>query len=542
MTLAWPQFRSLVVDDHPRLLTWLGPQFIDPNHSGQRSVLGILMPVASFDGSRNTRLLLTPVQRKGSCKVISVPAGELPALTIGTLFLRGRRAQHQPSARTLSLVTDFTFQRVRRLGELDSGGQPLFPKNVFGCPQNWATFSDSPCLILPGHDGAEVVVPMTEMIRYCYGSSGRLLQAVLSDRLPEVLAELEAHSTWKGDVLHVDALPKGFSAEESLTMAWLLQDAWARKQALQLDTSFMAASAPGAIGLPKLSHVAALFPYQGEAQIHVSGNWVANTGMPRFLVQQVLRVDVERAFEVSLPSHTASDESGQPDEGDAGGKTLLTVDMDNIVVDSTAQGQRSRATIWLPGLPAHFSQQRPLFHDVERQPSPSVSVQGTLTVEGTVSTGRSATRKSRVRKAVVGSVPEGSTFKLNPMDVERLRGALTLLESRGFNVRELALGTSRRPSSVPWRCLIFEISRDSHYAYILEKERLNASDFGPLIVAARTRWYRASEAALLSLLLSRLGQRTWPAAPLGWRFGRITHSYTTNESLARTLRGHLPND
>lgn len=210
------------------------------------------------------------------------------------------------------------------------------------------------------------------------------------------------------------------------------------------------------------------------------------------------------------------------------------------VLDSNAQPRASRRAVALPARPSQFSGQSAERHDVPSPPTQDAPMPSPVVPEGMFSTGPHVDPDSRARSGDL-SEPHDTPQPTEAEEFSNLREVAQLLRQDGYEVRELSLGitASPRPPGMIWSCLILEVSHGNQRTYLLEKQRLNSRDFGPLIVAWRNGHVTADEEQLLSLLATRVGQRTWPRMVSGWNMGRVTHAYTSAVTFRDAIARHL---
>lgn len=283
-------------------------------------------------------------------RLVPFAVGELPMLSIGTVFRRGRAYLPRRGLQVRTFTLDFNTQGCFRLGDVPP---PLpFDRLVAKGAEPVLRHSSLTALPLNG-DPYGVCIPVVELLRWCYGSSSRMLQAVLSDELDRVLRWVDEHAGRQGDLLHLN-LPQGFLPQDSYTLAWLSQDVQARLRALGIDRSVSVTRGRDERS-PGLSHPSALFPYTGIRQIKVRGRWIPVPHQkPRFLVHQVLNVAFALPFTVTLPVPQLVDQEGTP-VGQQSSR-LPPARGQNSILTSEQEPRRAGKARLLTALPSQFSE------------------------------------------------------------------------------------------------------------------------------------------------------------------------------------------
>jgi hypothetical protein len=561
VSTAWPRFQSMPEDGRLWLLTWLGPFYIEPNMTSQRSVLAVVSALRGSKGrspSKVTYGRYPSPNRVEEHRLVSFAVGDLPALAIGTLYREGRPLTRSKSPlKVQEFRLDFDRQQVVRLGAPQgAAGRPVVPelseeRLLLGGV--WDLMGPSACVALPLRDDPlGLVVPVTEVLRWCYGSSSRMLQAVLSGDLVRVLDEIIAGSSQQGGKIHLN-LPPGFVEADAHTLAWLASDTYARERALTVDRSVLVSSSQ-IEHRPDLSFPGAVFPYTGPQQLNALGRWLPRGAglLPRFLVHRVVSTSFQPAFTPRLTTvehhavqgrNTGQAVRNRPAPPAAGRRSTLTSKVEPRRVGNPAR---------LLALPSQFSNLPVAETSVTAPPALSTLPVSTETPTGLFSTGLGIDAASRARRATLVHRPENEhrTPPVRSDGFETLRRVLSLLEAQGFTIAQLAVnhpgGAESRFRDWQWpggqgesiACLIAELSRGGGYAYLFEKERRGA-EYSPLLIARHENWREAAASELQALLDLRAGGQTWPRTHGDWVLVKVPHTFTTDQSFGAGIIRHL---
>ena len=540
------------------MLTWLGPFHEVPNLASQRSLTAVVSQVSGSRDLPSSKILgrhFPTSDQLGRRQLVSFAAGDLPALTIGTLYRDGR-----PESRGRSLLTtrtfrlDFNQQQVFRLGETpERQAAPVLPEEAYLMGGSWPPMARSAGIGLAlGTDPFGVLVPVTEILRWCYGSSSGMLQTVLSDELEDAIRQVQARSAFVDRQYHL-VLPPGFIQNDAHTLAWLANDDQARQATLHVDRSVMV-NTRRSPGSPVLSSPALLFPYTGTLEVQVLGRWISAADpfkRKRFLVHQILKTSFVLPFTVSLaePLREPAPVELPDTEPQLRQRATPPAGGPDTTLVSDVEPSRPRKPVRLPALTSQFSESIPLRHPVDAPAQPAALPINTPTPSGSFTTGTGVDRASRAKRATLVHLPTASSpeHPVTTSGFELLRAVLTILESRGWMTTLLPLnnpGGSEarfqgwlRANRERVGCLVVHLSCQGH-AYLFEKERLDiggAKEYGPLLMAIRDDRQAASADDLTTLLASRVSRKTWPRVWPGWTLRLLPHGFSTAETFAEGI-------
>jgi hypothetical protein len=225
--------------------------------------------------------------------------GDLAALHTGLLFRHQKVVRlKRPILEELAFTADFDQQDIRAISQI----QGLDEKNSW-LGGVWEKLKACPCIVLSG-DGERVVIPVPEVLRWCYGSSSRVLQAVLSSEIGTVIKEVMGSGRLHDGVYQM-TLPPDFLESDAPMLAWLALDAAARQVAERVDLQLMA------VHQGETSNPRTRFPYGGQRQISVQGRRI---GEGLFLASLIQHVEFTPPFRaVALSRTTATQSGGQTD-------------------------------------------------------------------------------------------------------------------------------------------------------------------------------------------------------------------------------------
>lgn len=534
MSRSQPRFEGLPDDDRLWLLAWLGPFDLHPNMNSQRTVYGFIQPFRDSE-----RLPLSAVLNRtyphnpkvfGNLKLVQFAVGELPLLSLGTFFRRRRALL--PRRSLLEAVT-FT---------LDFGRQSVFRFNDPHAPLGldslvlrgaWPMVGPSACTAFSWQDDPfGVCVPVVELLRWCYGSSSRMLQSILSRELESVLDWVDTHSVRRGNYVDL-TLPPGFPEQDAHTLAWLSQDARARQHALRVDLS-LTVSRQSSEHTPPFSYPAALFPYTGTRRVRALGRWLPipeQPGRRRFLVHQILKIDFRLPFEVTLPRTQHGD---QDDHQGTQGRRLPPARPQHTTLVSDQEPRRAGEARLLTALPSQFSGAQVLTRESDAQPLPRpTSFTATAAPVGPLSTGLGTDVHSQARQVTI--TREKNAPVLEPSaprdDFATLERVVALLRKAGFEARELVIAVPERHG----RFLVIHMQQQTRHAYLIEKARRPGA-YGPLLIAAREGLGTGGATDLLPLITTREGRRAWLSTREGWTLLTVPHAYTDDARFALGIR------
>ncbi|MDV6374170.1 hypothetical protein [Deinococcus arenicola] len=546
---GWPQFNSLPKDDLLWMITWLGPLYRDQNAPSQYAVLCHLTTLypSKRRSPRQVNYGAFPRPDQFSShrvRSIALSSGDLAALCVGMIFRNGKLVTPRKTLTPAEhFRADFGAQKSLKLSEL-----PLLDQKTALMAGDWATMAASGCVALPDDQGRMLLIPVLEVIRWSYGASSRLLQAVLSGEIGAVIEQVQASGTLEGRDYFM-TVPGEFPETDAPLLARLALDEQAGKQARQVHLQIIAGKDRQAYHFPR-----AIFPYarppegQPFRAFAAQGRWL---DPQHYLVHRVLYVSDSPPFgAVYLPPQVELD--GPPQDTDAAQTRHARARRGNVrkaQLYSNQEPRAARTATRLPALPAMLSD----FTAVLRLP-PSKEQSGArllprTPVAGTsFSTGLGSDRASALKRAVLAhDRREDETPILTDYFVQ-LRAAVGRLSLTGFTVSELLVNNPggqegrfehwRRENGQRIGCLVIEVQNGATFFYLLDKELVH-EPYGPLILAHRTGFPHASAAEVNVLMNTRVHQRTWPKSAMGWTLTHIRHQYANAETYARGLQKHM---
>ncbi|GAA5512689.1 hypothetical protein Dcar01_01407 [Deinococcus carri] len=545
MNKAPPRFASLPDDDGVWLLTWLGLFDIDSNMPTQRTMRGVVQRIRDSSGKTFREVFQNgyPERREAfdNMRLVQFAVGDLPMLSIGTFFSKGRAyAPRRGLLREQSFKIDFGRQQVFRLGDPPT----LLPFESLVARHAEPVVNQSAVTAFTrSTDPYGICVPVAELLRWCYGSSSRMLQAVLSDELARVLDWVDEHALLNGNRLDL-VLPPGFPPQDAYTLAWLSQDTQARLQALNIDRSIAVTRGRGRErGDPTsgISHPSALFPYNGVRRVRARGRWVpAPEGSPsrrRFLVHQILDVDYRLPYEVTLPIPQTGEEADAP-QGERN-RRLPPVQGQHTVLVSDQEPRRGGQARLLSALPSQFSDEKVLPREEGIAQAPdNLTFFAAPTPIGTFSTGLGSDVHSHARQVTITRKANDEPPEMAPPpardDLAALRRVADLLREAGFQTEEVPVPLPPEHAEH----LVVHVFQPPFHAYLAERAR-RPGEYGPLLVAARLGLAPATTDDLRPLLTTRQGRRSWPAALPGWQLLTVPHAFTDDQRFAAGVQGRL---
>lgn len=503
------------------MIRWLGPLHLDADASGQMQLDAVVAGLALDKPAGYPR------SNQLECEHIApFGIGDLPALSTASYYQLGRANGAIPLARQ-TFTLDCSTQHQMRLRDKVNNSYPLRIFNVAE-PSHWNQLYDcSITRVEHNNDPCGVLFPAMEILRFAYGSSSAMLQALTDGSLNHILDEVNEHSRME-DGVQVIHLPPGFQPEDAATFAWLLQDEFARTSALHVHTSIVVNRER------RRSYPQPRLPYGGVQEFEVKGRTVTGEdGKERFLVHHILRVNVTLRWDVGIAAPTSQAGSGIALADQHRSLRLPDADPRRSRLDSSAAPGQRGATARLPALPSQFSDTRPLRVSAPKATSgQAVQVSGQIssppTPWGTFSTDPSHEAGARTRRGTL-AVPTADRAAPIQADFSAIRRIVDLIRKRGHHTHE------RPPSTFPGTsepALIVEVERQGRFSYLVERERVGDRSSGPLIVAHLANCRRASENELEALLALRSGSRTWPQFDRSnlWRMERVNHAYTSDET------------
>lgn len=458
--------------------------------------------------------------------------GDLPAVTTTRLYKRRRAVKPNAALQELETELNFSAQTPIRLKDITPipGGYPLPRREISGA-YHWSLIRDCACICVAHQDDPYgVIFPAMEIMRWAFGSSSGMLQAIISGEIQTLLDESEAATLWQGDTLIVH-VPDALEEQDAATLAWLMTDEFALNTALHVHAS-ISVTASSTHFYPSLR-----LPYNGKHRAQLLGRWITGTDeVERFLVQRIIGLDFTFAFQLG---RAISQPGGEVEASGTRHGRLPPAIAQASTLRSDTQPGHGTVPARLPALPSQFSAVKPVPipvgapSDTVRDSSEPVTPPAPW---GEFSTSPGFDPRSRARRGTA-SMPTEERARPISADFRTLRKVADLLRASGFQVAERALSGSN-PAQFPGTtrlCLIQEVRRGHRHTYLLERER-DEGEYGPLIVARLPGGARATEADLQVILSARQAGRRWPDSAEAWTLERVNHSYITLERFRDAIR------
>lgn len=244
----------------------------------------------------------------------SIPIAYLRLLRIGDIWVSGERVGTDPGS------TRITFQNL----QIDDSTTSVLPAGLpvaedGGKPTYLLPFSDFDghrghtgafCARVKLPDGALLVVPCMELIRFYFGDSGLLLKRLFSGAPATDNLYLSA---WRSDVsgaAHLTLAP-GLPFPAARTVARIAFDRQAAKAAAWIAKSGVAAAAHSERYYPRTT-----FPFKGETNFTVEGRWLGGERRV-FLVERILQCSYPFPFK-RLHARMTAELAGEGQPGSPG--------------------------------------------------------------------------------------------------------------------------------------------------------------------------------------------------------------------------------
>ena len=486
----------------------------------------------------------------GPQRLVSFAVGDLPMLTPHTYFRDGQPLTTGSGLLTRRTFTlDFARQRLARLNQVPDGEvAPVLSRDACLLGAAWGPMARSACIGLPQSDDPfAVCFPITEVLRWCYGSSSRMLQAVLSRDLPQVIRSVQKTMRREGEILDLE-LPEGFVEQDAPTLAWLASDPDALKDALRVDLSVLVNAHQDERKGP-LSHPAAVFPSRYILNVTVLGRWIPHHPRPRFLVCRILATGQTLPFQVRLTRPDTEQPTPSPLDPTPPSRARRRgrVDVRKATLASKTEPRRQGSPSLLPALSSQFSV-LPVLH---RLGPPEEAVSGTTytlpAAVGQFSTGLGEGRNGRASKAVLTLLKPPRAQPEGPVQNDaftQLREVLEGFRQAGLSVLELPLNNigGQEARFRGWfhadgtrvACLLARVASQGQAWYLVEQERAE-DEYGPLLLARRPDGRPASGAELNDLLDHAQGPNTWPKTHELWTLIHVRHAFKSTDKFSRGL-------
>lgn len=208
-----------------------------------------------------------------------VPVGVLGMLSIGSIWQNGYKAATPEYTQECFTVTGHheTAPLIKAGAENDEGSFML----PFETHPYHRAHTRSYCIQTVAGDGIRLIIPVTELIRFYFGSSGGLLARLFQAPFGEHRLWTRAEIDERGHAV-VD-LTKGLSGYSAADVARIAFDPCARHAAKMISSSLLSVTDPDNKAYPKM-----LFPFVGKSDLWVKGIWVGERCRDTFLAFQIL--------------------------------------------------------------------------------------------------------------------------------------------------------------------------------------------------------------------------------------------------------------
>ena len=549
---GWPRFSAFPQDGRLWMLAWLGPLTDDHADTGEHALYAYLVPVLRSKqrspAQINKGYFPRDVQFDPSAiHRVTFDAAHLAALSIGMMFRGGKLVTpRKPLLWRSSFKLDTTQQQALRFSEAG----PLTPQQLLLAGAADA-LSHAAYLTLPDEQGRTVIIPALEVLRWQYGSSSRVLQAVFSGEITGIVQAIQQEAVWQDQHYHMP-LPAGFLATDAPTLAALATQPSALQAAQQVHLS-ISVSGKDRTFFPK-----AAFPVTDWQRASFLGRFL-DPARRTFLAHRILAWPTALPFQtIQLPDILESVSDGtalNPVTDTAAPQTrsyrAKVTNASRLTVEART-APSNRTALRLPALPAQFSDFTAVTQgqSQEKIKGEGSSIQARFVSPGkTFSTAPSTQQSSSTKRAVLAADMQEDESPIYSDYFTDLREAVKLLSDHHCTERPInAPGRTEgrfqgwfKPSGERVACLVIEVQKKdgpAHFSYLLEKERIGGS-YGPLILAVKADGTQATDAELAALMQTRVGRTTWPKEVSGWRLRQIRHIYPVASAYAAALGKYL---
>lgn len=293
----------------PLRIEWFG----DVNYAGRSGGRSPMIAVTLARGHQGQWIRTDIVD--DSPLTASIPIAYLRLLRIGDIWVSGQRVGTDPGS------TKITFENL----QIDDSTTSILPAGLpvaedEGKPTYLLPFSDFDghrghtgafCARVKLPDGALLVVPCMELIRFYFGDSGLLLKRLFSGATAMDNLHLSA---WRSDVsgaAHLTLAP-GLPFPAARTVARIAFDRHAARAAAWIAKSGVTAAAHSERHYPRTT-----FPFKGETNFTVEGRWLGGGERQVFLVERILQCSHPFPFEW-LFARTTAELAGEGRPGSSG--------------------------------------------------------------------------------------------------------------------------------------------------------------------------------------------------------------------------------
>ncbi len=217
---------------------------------------------------------------------VSLPVAYLRQFRIGDIWENGQRTSRTNCETQESFALDISKENITiaPIGlpqSTDKGGHDyLLPFSTFDAHRD---HTKSQCARIPLADGAILVIPCMELIRFYFGASGAFLKQLFSGALgiDSIFSNARLNPTTR--VANIQLAPN-LPGVAATTVARIAFSSQAMSAARWIVNSGIAASVNQSSYYPKTS-----FPFHGQTNLTARGCWI-QTGTSRvFLAEQLLR-------------------------------------------------------------------------------------------------------------------------------------------------------------------------------------------------------------------------------------------------------------
>lgn len=543
---GWPRFSDFPQDGRLWMLVWLGPLFDDHADTGEHALYASLVPITRSKKRSPAQINkgYFPQNRQfdpSTLRRVTLDASHLTALSIGMMFRDGKLVMsRKPLLWRASFQLDTTGQQTQRLSE----SSLLTPEQLF-LGQATDTLSHAAYLALPDDEGRTVIIPALEVLRWLYGSSSRVLQAVFSGTIKDTVAEIQTHASQHGNQYHMP-LPAGFLPTDAPLLAALATQDAALQAAGQVHLSISVG------GKDRTFFPKATVPVTGWQRASFLGRYLDPT-RKTFLAHRILVWPQLLPFQsIHLPDeveHVSGGTDAVPlQEARTRSQRARVSNASRLSIEARTPPS-NRTPLRLPALPAQLSDFSAISRDHRQETADggAAPLQTRFISPGKAFSASPVTQPgSYTKQGVLGADMQSDESPTYADYFTSLREAVALLkDAYTFIERPInAPGTTEgrfqnwlKSDGQRLACLVIEaqpFSKPQQHFYLLEKERISGS-YGPLILAHKADGTQATDSELNALMQTRFGRTTWPKEVSGWKLKQIRHVYKEEAAYAVAL-------
>lgn len=314
-------------------------------------------------------------------KEVWLPIGLLPFLKVGDIW------QHGQATGENTAPTKEAFLKLKISTETTSfykaGGKPNSEKYgalrslIYWLPIHlhpWhSAHTHSNCIVITDRTQLQIIIPCMELIRFYFGSSSSLLSTLFKPMLTRT--ELAKQYVKRSDESVFLRLADGISGASAADIARILYSPAAWSAASLIGKSALSCSS---LGLP--IYQKCRFPFDGETDLHVSGQWLRHDGsqVGTFIVYEILSCSHDFPFKSiryvatgNKAKFKLSDSAYRPDQQKSERKTddaILLTDSDPDEKRQTRHVQFISASSRFPDLETKTIFRNPSFSIPKDQP------------------------------------------------------------------------------------------------------------------------------------------------------------------------------